>query len=77
MKVGKPLRDLKKIGIFFQCPWCFGFWVALLVIVVFHPTANLSSTNGVSRFILDWILLAWMAGVQSFLVKAVIHASKA
>jgi hypothetical protein len=63
---------LKKSASFFSVPG-----VALLVIVVFHPTANLSSTNGVSRFILDWILLAWMAGVQSFLVKAVIHASKA
>jgi len=74
MKVGRPLRELPKVGKLFQCPWCFGFWVALVVIALFHPTVNLSP-NGVARFILDWILLAWMAGVQSFMVKAVIRAS--
>jgi len=76
MKVGKPLREIPKVGRLFQCPWCFGFWVALVVVAVFHPSANLSS-NSVARFILDWVLLAWMAGVQSFIVKAVIHAAKA
>ena len=75
MKVAAPLRQLPWIGELLRCSWCTGFWIALVLVILFRPTASLAP--GLAGFILDWFLVAFFSGMTSLLAKALVKLSGA
>jgi len=77
-KLFEPLRKffdkhISFIGKLFNCGYCFGHWVAFLLMVLYHPKLLQSSLWLIDYFITA-LVIAWLAGFQwillCFLIKS-------
>lgn len=46
-----------------DCSYCLGHWVAIVVLVIFP--VRLFSIAWPADYILTWLVISWMAGLQS------------
>ena len=66
-KLFKPYREwaTKKAPIFgslFSCGYCFGHWVAALLVVIYRP--RLFNFYWLLDYIITGLVIAWLAGLQ-------------
>ena len=57
------LKRSKFFGLLVECPYCFGHWIAVVVLVLFPM--RLFGVFWPLDFILTWLVISWMAGLQS------------
>ena len=57
------LKRSKFFGLLVECPYCFGHWIAVAMLVVF-PMRLFGIAWPVDYF-LTWLVISWLAGLQS------------
>jgi hypothetical protein len=66
-KLFKPLREWLKLkshflGSLFSCGYCFGHWVAFILVIIYHP--RLFQFWWLADYFLTTLVIAWLAGIQ-------------
>ncbi len=65
-KLFKPLRECVRseslLGRLLSCGYCFGHWVALVLVVIYRP--KLFEAWWLVDYFLTTLAMAWMGGIQ-------------
>ena len=70
-KIFLPLRERAKklnavLGELFSCGYCFGHWVALVLVAIYRPT--LFESWWLLDYLLTALVIAWLSAIQWIVV---------